>query len=136
MPSSASPLTFGRDSGADGTRGWESRDAAPRRLVHVRRVANEGAGGNVLAHAASLLRSALKNPLVLAAAAAVVALGTFAFVTDAPAYAGTAPSTCANCHVMDSMYENYYHAAHRAWAVCADCHLPHQNEVAYYYEKG
>ena len=74
--------------------------------------------------------------LLIAIAAAVIALGAFAWVSDAPAYAGTASATCANCHVMDSMYENYYHAAHRAWAVCADCHLPHQNEVTYYYEKG
>ncbi len=75
-------------------------------------------------------------PLLSAVAAAVIALAVFVFVTDAPAYAGTASATCANCHVMDSMYENYYHAAHHAWAVCADCHLPHENEVAYYYEKG
>lgn len=75
-------------------------------------------------------------PLILAAGATVVALGVFVFVTDAPAYAGTASSTCANCHVMDSMYENYYHAAHHAAAVCADCHLPHDNVVDYYYEKG
>ena len=72
----------------------------------------------------------------VAVAAAVFGLGAFAFVTDAPAYAGTASATCANCHVMDSMYENHYHAAHRAWTVCADCHLPHQNAVAYYFEKG
>ena len=58
------------------------------------------------------------------------------FVTDAPAYAGTASATCANCHVMDSMYENYYHGAHHAWAVCADCHLPHTDPVTYYVEKG
>ena len=74
--------------------------------------------------------------LLLAIAAAVIALGVFVFVTDAPAYAGTASATCANCHVMDSMYENYYHAAHHAWAVCAECHLPHDNVVDYYYEKG
>jgi cytochrome c nitrite reductase small subunit len=74
--------------------------------------------------------------LWVAITAAVIALGAFAFVTDAPAYGGTASATCANCHVMDSMYENHYHAAHRAWTVCADCHLPHQNAVVYYYEKG
>ncbi len=74
--------------------------------------------------------------LLPALAAAVIALGVFVFVTDAPAYAGTASATCANCHVMDSNYENYYHAAHHAAAVCADCHLPHQNEIAYYFEKG
>ncbi len=75
-------------------------------------------------------------PLLIAVVASVIALGVFVFVTDAPAYAGTASATCANCHVMQSNYENYYHAAHHAWAVCADCHLPHDNEVVYYYEKG
>ncbi len=72
---------------------------------------------------------------VIAVAAAVIALAVFVFVTDAPAYAGTASETCNNCHVMDPMYENYYHAAHRSVAHCADCHLPHQNPVAYYFEK-
>jgi cytochrome c nitrite reductase small subunit len=57
-------------------------------------------------------------------------------VTDAPAYAGTASETCNNCHVMNPMYENYYHAAHQRAAECADCHLPHENVVAYYFEKG
>lgn len=69
-------------------------------------------------------------------AAAVTALGVFLFVTDAPAYAGTASETCANCHVMDSMYENHYHGAHRSWTECADCHLPHDNPIDYYLEKG
>ena len=78
----------------------------------------------------------LRNPLFIAIAAAVIALGTFVFVTDAPAYAGTNSETCANCHVMDSMYENYYHSAHREWAECSSCHLPHDNLVNYYFEKG
>ena len=79
----------------------------------------------------------LKNPLLfIAIAAAVIALGTFVFVTDAVSYAGTNSETCANCHVMDSMYENYYHSAHQPWAECSDCHLPHNNIVSYYLEKG
>ena len=78
----------------------------------------------------------LRNPLFIAIAAAIIALGTFVFVTDMPAYAGTDPETCANCHVMDSMYENYYHSAHQSWAECSDCHLPHGNFVTYYFEKG
>jgi cytochrome c nitrite reductase small subunit len=93
-------------------------------------------GKSSLERSANLREFILKNAPYLALAAAVVALAVFAFVTDAPAYAGTASATCANCHVMDSMYENYYHAAHHAWAVCADCHLPHTNIVAYYFEKG
>jgi cytochrome c nitrite reductase small subunit len=78
----------------------------------------------------------LKNLPYVAIAAALVALVAFLFVTDAPAYAGTASATCANCHVMDSMYENYYHAGHHTSTVCAECHLPHENMVVYYYEKG
>jgi cytochrome c nitrite reductase small subunit len=78
----------------------------------------------------------LKSPLFWAVAATAAALGVFIFVTDAPAYAGTASETCANCHVMDSMYENYYHGSHHEWAECAGCHLPHDNLVNYYVEKG
>ena len=78
----------------------------------------------------------LKSPLFIALAAAVIALGTFVFVTDAPAYGGSDPETCANCHVMDSQYENWYHAPHEKWTECVDCHLPHENIVAYYLEKG
>ncbi|MEW5941991.1 MAG: NapC/NirT family cytochrome c, partial [Chloroflexota bacterium] len=75
-------------------------------------------------------------PLLVALAAFVVAMGLFVYVSDAAAYAGTRPETCANCHVMDAVYENYYHAAHEKWAECADCHLPHENLFAYYFEKG
>ncbi len=74
--------------------------------------------------------------LYAAVTAAVIALSVFVFVTDAPAYAGTSASTCDNCHVMDAQYENWYHAGHADVAVCVDCHLPHQNLVAYWLEKG
>ena len=75
-------------------------------------------------------------PFLIAIAAAVIALGFFVFVSDAPAYGGSAPETCANCHVMDSQYENWYHAPHEKVTECVDCHLPHENTVAYYLEKG
>jgi cytochrome c nitrite reductase small subunit len=77
-----------------------------------------------------------KLPFFFATAAAVTALGLFVYVTDAPAYGGSAPETCANCHVMDSQYENWYHAPHENDTECVDCHLPHENIVAYYLEKG
>ena len=73
---------------------------------------------------------------IIAIGAAVIALGFFVFVTDAPAYGGSAPETCANCHVMDSQYENWYHAPHENFTECVDCHLPHDNVVVYYLEKG
>jgi cytochrome c nitrite reductase small subunit len=78
----------------------------------------------------------LSLPLLIALAAFVIALGVFVYVTDAPVYSGSASETCANCHVMNEMYENYYHAAHQPWAECADCHLPHENMIVYYFEKG
>src|SRR5512147_3226764 len=77
-----------------------------------------------------------KLPFFLASVAAVIALGFFVFVTDAPAYGGKAPETCANCHVMDSQYENWYHAPHEKVTECVDCHLPHDNLVNYWVEKG
>ena len=77
-----------------------------------------------------------KLPFFIAITAAVIALGFFVYVTDAPAYGGSAPETCANCHVMDSQYENWYHAPHEKFTECVDCHLPHENVVAYYLEKG
>jgi cytochrome c nitrite reductase small subunit len=77
-----------------------------------------------------------KTPFLIAIAAAVLALGFFVFVTDAPAYGGSAPETCNNCHAMDSQYENWYHAPHEKVAECVDCHLPHDNVAVYYLEKG
>jgi len=77
-----------------------------------------------------------KLPLILGIVTLLVALGIFAWVTDAPAYMGNAASTCNNCHVMDAQYENWYHAAHAEFAVCADCHIPHQNILFYYAFKG
>jgi cytochrome c nitrite reductase small subunit len=66
----------------------------------------------------------------------LIALSVFIWVTDAPAYLGHEPATCNNCHVMDSQYENWYHAAHARSAICTDCHLPHQNIASYYIYKG
>ncbi len=77
-----------------------------------------------------------KLPFFIAIGAAVIALGFFVYVTDAPAYGGSAPETCANCHVMDAQYENWFHAPHERVTECVDCHLPHENITAYYLEKG
>jgi len=72
----------------------------------------------------------------IAMLATVFALGVFVFAADVFAYAGSAPETCANCHVMDDAYENWYHGPHEKWTECVDCHLPHDNVVSYYIEKG
>jgi cytochrome c nitrite reductase small subunit len=50
---------------------------------------------------------------------------------------GSDPATCNNCHVMDAAYESWFHAGHaRSEMECVDCHLPHNNLLAYYLEKG
>ncbi len=77
-----------------------------------------------------------KFPIVLAIVSAIFALGYFTFVSDAAAYGGNAPETCANCHVMDSQYENWYHGAHENFAKCTDRQLTHDNFAVYYAEKG
>ncbi len=77
-----------------------------------------------------------KVSLIVATLVLILVLALFAFVSDAPAYAGTAPGTCDNCHVMDGAYENWYHASHERWTKCVDCHLPHDNLIHYYFEKG
>jgi len=74
--------------------------------------------------------------LIIGIVILLAVLGFFAWVTDAPTYLKHEPATCNNCHVMDAQYENWYHAAHARYAVCTDCHLPHQNFVSYYLFKG
>ncbi len=54
---------------------------------------------------------------------AVLAVGLY--VTDFTAYLGNNPATCNNCHVMDAVYEGWYHGGHQDWATCNDCHTPH-----------
>jgi cytochrome c nitrite reductase small subunit len=54
---------------------------------------------------------------------AVLSVGLY--VTDFTAYLGNNPSTCNNCHVMDYVYEGWYHGSHRQWTTCNDCHTPH-----------
>ena len=74
-------------------------------------------------------------PLILGMLLLVAALGVFAWATDAPAYLGHEASTCNNCHVMDSQYENWFHAGHTEFATCVECHLPHDNVFHYYLAK-
>jgi cytochrome c nitrite reductase small subunit len=73
---------------------------------------------------------------IIAILAAALTLGYFALVSDAAAYGGSVPETCANCHAMDSQYENWFYGGHSQWAKCTDCHLPHNNLIVYYAEKG
>lgn len=55
----------------------------------------------------------------------MVVLSVGFYVTDFTAYLGNNPSTCNNCHVMDAVYEGWFHGGHKHAAACGDCHTPH-----------
>jgi len=67
----------------------------------------------------------MKLALIIGILALVTVLGVGLYVTDFTAYMGNNPTTCNNCHVMDAVYESWYHGGHRLWANCNDCHTPH-----------
>jgi cytochrome c nitrite reductase small subunit len=67
----------------------------------------------------------MKLPLIIGIISLLVVAGVGMYVTDFTAYLGNNPTTCNNCHVMDAVYEGWYHAGHKQWAVCNDCHTPH-----------
>jgi len=67
----------------------------------------------------------LKIALLIGVAALLVVGGVGLYVTDFTAYLGNNPSTCNNCHVMDAVYEGWYHGGHSRWTTCNDCHTPH-----------
>lgn len=56
----------------------------------------------------------------------LIVFGTLAIVSDFTAYLGDDPTTCNNCHVMDAVYEGWYHGGHKQHATCNDCHTPHE----------
>lgn len=67
----------------------------------------------------------LKIPIIIGVIALLAVLGLGMYVTDFTAYLGNNPTTCNNCHVMDNVYEGWYHAGHKEWTTCNECHTPH-----------
>jgi len=67
----------------------------------------------------------MKLPFFVGLIALIMILGLGMYVTDFTAYLGNDPATCNNCHVMDAVYEGWFHAGHQEWATCGDCHTPH-----------
>jgi cytochrome c nitrite reductase small subunit len=76
----------------------------------------------------------LKLPLFVGLAALAVVLVVGAFTTNFTAYLDNDPTTCNNCHVMDAVYEGWFHGSHQAAAVCIDCHAPHALIPKYIYK--
>src|SRR3990172_6466170 len=102
-------------------------DLAPAiiRRVAIDRPAMRWACAGSQTSRASTQRSGMKLPLAIGLVALLVALGVGAVATDFTAYLGDDPTTCNNCHVMDGVYESWYHGGHKQWAACGDCHTPH-----------
>ena len=67
----------------------------------------------------------MKLPLVVGIIALIIVLGVGIYSTEFLTYLGNDPTTCNNCHVMDGVYEGWYHAGHGQAALCVDCHAPH-----------
>lgn len=59
-------------------------------------------------------------------AGGVAGLGGFTFTyAQGFSYLSNDPRACANCHIMDDVYDGWSHGSHKAVAVCNDCHTPH-----------
>ena len=67
----------------------------------------------------------MKLPILVGVIALLAIVATGLYITDFTAYLGNNPSTCNNCHVMDYVYEGWYHAGHSEWTTCNECHTPH-----------
>lgn len=74
----------------------------------------------------------MKIPIIIGILAFLIVIGVGLYVTDFTAYLGNNPTTCNNCHVMDAVYESWYHGGHKPWADCNDCHTPHALIPKYY----
>ncbi|MEW6716576.1 MAG: cytochrome c nitrite reductase small subunit [Chloroflexota bacterium] len=74
----------------------------------------------------------MKLPLMIGILTLLAVIGVGMYVTDFTAYLGNDPTTCNNCHVMDAVYEGWFHATHHGGTVCADCHTPHALIPKYY----
>lgn len=40
-------------------------------------------------------------------------------------YLSNDPQACVNCHIMREQFDGWQKASHHGFAVCNDCHLPH-----------
>ena len=76
----------------------------------------------------------MKIVLIIGLAALAIVLAVGMYATEFTVYLGNDPTTCNNCHVMDAVYEGWYHAGHQSWATCVDCHTPHNIVLKYLYK--
>ncbi len=56
----------------------------------------------------------------------VAGIGFFTFLyAEGLSYLSDDPQACANCHIMQDVYDKWSHSSHKAFATCNDCHTPH-----------
>lgn len=74
--------------------------------------------------------------LLTGMAGGVFGLGSFTFIfARGYSYLSDDPRACANCHVMQEVFDGWNHGSHKAVAVCNDCHTPH-DLLGHYLVKG
>jgi len=60
-------------------------------------------------------------------------VGAYTFVyAEGASYLTNDPEACANCHVMHEQYDAWHKSSHGKFAVCNDCHAPHDFVGKYY----
>lgn len=47
------------------------------------------------------------------------------YYAEGASYFSNDPRACVNCHIMRDQYESWGKASHHGFAVCNDCHVPH-----------
>lgn len=56
----------------------------------------------------------------------IAGLGVYTFqYAKGTSYLSDDPAACANCHVMNTVYEGWNKGGHQHVATCNDCHVPH-----------
>ena len=63
--------------------------------------------------------------LMSVAAGILVGLGlpTF-YYAEGTSYLSSDPTACANCHIMNGVFDSWQKSSHHTVAACVDCHLP------------
>ena len=57
------------------------------------------------------------------------------YISNATSYMSDDPTTCINCHVMNTEYASWFNSSHREKASCNDCHVPQDNIFNKYFFK-
>ncbi len=63
---------------------------------------------------------------LFAVSGGIAGMGGYTFMyANGFSYLSDDPAACANCHVMQEVYDGWNHGSHKDFATCNDCHTPH-----------